>query len=249
MESPNEEPEDDVVDVPPQKVVKKLPSNFINNHKNREKLLKATSNGCKKAKSNGIKHTQRHSGHLLPSSSSQNLAKSLSLSESSSSEDDESSSSNPITSKLTSSQAIKSPLTKIVTKSSAKKPTATRKKTLTRKQKNLVKSEDNGSSDEEVDFASQLESLAATYTLVKNEIKNEIKDESNESTILPPKVSPKKSSLKSSLIKAEPSTSKDIASLLALGEGVSFSEDDEDSDEKEVSKSEVSQLLNLSKKK
>merc|ERR1712156_1332348 len=176
---------------------------MTNLNRKREKLLE-TQAEVKKKHVNPVEKTQ----YFVPKSSTI-LQKSLSLSESSSSEDE----SDPASQKIPTSK-----FTKVKSK-----PISSEKK-----QTKPMLQESPDHSEEEIDFASQLESLAQNFTLHKNEEK---------------KPSPKKSPLKSSLIKAEPGPStsaaaKNIASLLAQGEGVTLSSSENDTDEEADAKAE-----------
>ena len=165
-------------------------SSFKSLNNKREKLLQI------KTKKKQVKSSENQKSQCFVPKSSTILHKSLALSESSSSEDE--------------SAPIRNP-TQILPKFTKLKSKQTSKP--------ILKNESPKDSEDEIDFASQLESLAQNYTLTKTEEK---------------KPSPKKSPLKSSLMKAEPSSSssaKNIAHLLAQGEGISLSSSENESDE------------------
>ena len=179
-------------------------------NRQREKLLEKQIPTKKKQEKNAVVKNAVEKAQCFVPKSSKILHKSLSLSESSSSEDE---------SEPKNRQIPEVP----------KKLTAIKSKQLSSKKKGpskpdaVLKSESpDEPSEDEIDFASQLESLAQNFTLTKNE------DD---------KPSQKNSPLKSSLVKAEPSTSKasakSIAKMLAQGEGISLSSSENDSDEEE----------------
>lgn len=179
-------------------------------NRKREKLLEKQIPTRKKQEKNAVVKNAVEKSQCFVPKSSKILHKSLALSESSSSEDE---------SEPKNRQIPEVP----------KKLTALKSKQLSSKKKGpskpvaLLKSESpDEPSEDEIDFASQLESLAQNFTLTKNEDDNP---------------SQKKSPLKSSLVKAEPSTSKasakSIAKMLAQGEGISLSSSENDSDEEE----------------
>ena len=179
-------------------------------NRKREKLLEKQIPTRKKQEKNVVVKNAVEKAQCFVPKSSKILHKSLSLSESSSSEDE---------SEPKNRQIPEVP----------KKLTALKSKQVSSKKKGpskpvaLLKSESpDEPSEDEIDFASQLESLAQNFTLTKNEDDNP---------------SQKKSPLKSSLVKAEPSTSKasakSIAKMLAQGEGISLSSSENDSDEEE----------------
>ncbi len=177
-------------------------------------LMKKRSNILEKVKPKPSKpasiQTQKPNRSIYFTSTSQNLTKSLCLSESSDSENEE-----------------KPPekMTKLSRKSlsGSKKPS----KPIIFQPEAEIKQESSG---DEIDFASQLESLAqSSSALVKSEDKSELHKS--------PKKSPSKN-LQSSLLKPEPgpSTSKNILSLLSQAEGAPMSLSD-DSDDSETEKS------------
>ena len=151
---------------------------------------------------------------ILPSSSMATISKSLSLSESDDSDlEDQKDQKTPKMAKT--SKTSKS--SKNGRKSSKKNP-----------EKSKMKSESESDfSGEEIDFSSQLECLAQSQAF---QIDTKVE-----------KSSPKKSPMKanSSLLKADASTSMNIASLLAQGEGVSLSDSEADSEAETEVKPEV----------
>ena len=186
-------------------------------NRQREKLLeKQIPTRKKQAKTAVVKNAVEKAQCFVPKSS-KILHKSLSLSESSSSEDE----SEPKNRQI---PEVPKKLTALKSKQlSSKKKGPSKPVALSKSESTELKSESpDEPSEDEIDFASQLESLAQNFTLTKNE------DD---------KPSQKNSPLKSSLVKAEPSTSKasakSIAKMLAQGEGISLSSSENDSDEEE----------------
>ena len=186
-------------------------------NRQREKLLEKQIPTKKKQEKNAVVKNAVEKAQCFVPKSSKILHKSLSLSESSSSEDE----SEPKNRQI---PEVPKKLTVLKDKQvSSKKKGPSKPVTSLRNESTELKSESpDEPSEDEIDFASQLESLAQNFTLTKNE------DD---------KPSKKNSPLKSSLVKAEPSTSKasakSIAKMLAQGEGLSLSSSENDSDEEE----------------
>lgn len=186
-------------------------------NRQREKLLEKQIPTKKKQEKNAVVKNAVEKAQCFVPKSSKILHKSLSLSESSSSEDE----SEPKNRQI---PEVPKKLTALKSKQlSSKKKGPSKPVALSKSESTELKSESpDEPSEDEIDFASQLESLAQNFTLTKNE------DD---------KPSQKKSPLKSSLVKAEPSTSKasakSIAKMLAQGEGLSLSSSENDSDEEE----------------